>query len=122
MLKSILATGIAGILLMSAPAKSAEETVGGASPDLEPAINGGVSASGLFPSQEMEEEFAAYLRWAKERGISRLAAFEYLIDGGAAHEVSLQNSRMESEFESYMRWVEVQDLSPFYAFMVNDFD
>jgi hypothetical protein len=30
---------------------------------LEPCINGDVSASGTFPTQEMEEQILAYLEW-----------------------------------------------------------
>jgi hypothetical protein len=121
MFKSILVAGIASLFLMSAPVKSAEP-VGGTNLDLEPAINGAVSAIGLFPSQAMEEEFADYLHWAKHRGLSRLVAFESLIDAGSAAEVRLSNEGMEEQFEAYLRWVDEQDLSPFYAFMVSEFD
>jgi hypothetical protein len=106
---------------MSAPAKS-DKPVGSASLDLEPAINGAVSATGLFPSQAMEDQFATYLRWTKERGISRLVAFEALIDAGTAAEVNLSNGHMEEQFEAYLHWVNEQGLSPFYAFMVSNFD
>jgi hypothetical protein len=121
MLRAALVAGIAGLLLMSAPLKSANP-VAGTSLDLEPAINGAVSATGLFPSQAMEEEFAAYLRWTKDEGISRLVAFESMIGAGSTAEVRLSSERMEGEFEAYLRWVDEQDLSPFYAFMVSDFD
>ena len=117
MFKSILVTGIAGLLLLSDPVQPAQPT----SLDLEPAIDGAVSANGLFPTQAMEEAFAAYLRWTKDRGISRLAVFEPLIDA-AAVEASLPNERMATQFDAYMRWVDEQGLSPFYAFMVTDFD
>ena len=30
---------------------------------LEPCINGAVSSTGLFPSQEMEDQIFAYLQW-----------------------------------------------------------
>ena len=30
---------------------------------LEPCINGAVSSTGLFPSQEMENQIFAYLQW-----------------------------------------------------------
>jgi hypothetical protein len=112
---------VAGLLPMSAPVNSAEP-VGGTSLDLEPAINGAVSATGLFPSQAMEEEFAAYLRWTRDRGISPLFAFESLIGPGNAAERRLSSERMEGQFEAYLRWVEEQDLSPFYAFTVSDSD
>jgi hypothetical protein len=121
MFKSALLTGIAGLSLMSAPVESAD-SLHGLNPDLEPAINGIVSANGLFPSQAMEEEFSSYLRWTKERGISRLAAFEPIVEGGDADDASLANQRMEDQFREYLTWVEKRGISPFYAFMVSDFD
>ena len=33
---------------------------------LEPCIDGGVSASGNFPTQEMEDQIYAYRNWASE--------------------------------------------------------
>lgn len=35
---------------------------------LEPCINGQVSASGTFPTQAMEEQIDAYLRWSNRTG------------------------------------------------------
>ena len=40
----------------------------GFSMDLEPCINGAVSESGAYPSQEMEDQIRAYLAWRKEIG------------------------------------------------------
>ena len=34
---------------------------------LEPSINGEVSASGNYPTQEMEEQIYAYLEWQKSQ-------------------------------------------------------
>lgn len=34
---------------------------------LEPCIDGGVSASGNFPTQEMEEQIYAYRNWAADK-------------------------------------------------------
>jgi hypothetical protein len=36
--------------------------------DLEPCINGAVSASGTYPSQAMEDQIQAYLAWSTETG------------------------------------------------------
>ena len=36
--------------------------------DLEPCINGAVSASGTFPSQIMEDQIQAYLVWGTKTG------------------------------------------------------
>lgn len=38
------------------------------SQDLEPCINGAVSASGTFPNQAMERQIGAYLDWAAMTG------------------------------------------------------
>lgn len=90
---------------------------------LEPSINGSVSATGLFPTQEMEEEFAAYLRWTKDEGLSRLAAFEYMIDDkGNSASGRFPTQGMEEQFLAYIRWVDDRKISPFYAFRVSDFD
>lgn len=121
MFKSTLVAGLAGLLLLSGPVDSAQPR-GEASLDLEPAINGAVSANGLFPQQAMEEEFAQYLRWTKEQGVSRLVAFEPLIAVGDVASSRFPSQRMEDQFVAYMRWVDDQELSPFYAFTVTDFD
>jgi hypothetical protein len=118
MIKAILATA-AALLLLSGPVKPND---GGSCLDLEPAINGEVSASGLFPSQAMEEQFAAYLRWTKDRGISRLAAFESRYGEGPEREVPFPSRQMTTQFDAYMRWVDQRGISPFYAFTVMNFD
>lgn len=54
---------------------------------LEPCINGAVSASGLFPTQEMEEQFIRYVRWTRENGLHADYAFEAVrMDRGATHD------------------------------------
>ena len=85
---------------------------------LDPGFNGAVSQSGLFPTQAMEEQFAAYLRWTKERGIDRLAAFESVIDGGASSGFRFPTQSMDEQFSAYIRWVDDEGLSPFYSFIV----
>jgi len=86
-------------------------------PSLEPCVNAGVSRSGLFPTQEMEDQFAAYLQWTKDQGLPRLAAFESIIDGGAESGYQFPTPSMAQQFSAYMRWVASEGLSPFYAFM-----
>ena len=95
---------------------------GGSNTSLEPAINGGVSASGVFPTQEIEDEFLNYLRWTKENGLSRLVAFEPLIENGSGFGYRFPTPSMERQFVAYLRWVEDQGRSPFYAFRVSNFD
>jgi len=86
-------------------------------PSLEPCVNAEVSRSGVFPTQEMEDQFAAYLQWTKDQGLPRLAAFESIIDGGAESGYQLPTPAMAQQFSAYMRWVTSEGLSPFYAFM-----
>ncbi len=121
MFKSVLLTGIVAAFLLSGVARSAE-TAGATSLDLEPAINGAVSATGLFPSQAMEEEFMSYMRWVKAQGTSRLVAFESRIDGDASVNDVLPSQEMAEQFTAYLRWVDEEGLSPFYAFMASDLD
>ncbi len=121
MFKSVLLTGIVGAFLFSGAARSAD-TAGAASLDLEPAINGAVSATGLFPSQAMEEEFMSYMRWVRAQDMSPLVAFESTIDGGAAVNDVLPSQEMAEQFTAYLHWVDDEGLSPFYAFIESDLD
>ena len=59
--KLLSSLSIAGLLATAPLASSAADQ---ANLDLEPCINGGVSASGLFPTQAMEEQFIKYVEWA----------------------------------------------------------
>lgn len=121
MFKDTLIAATTALYLISGPAGSAElsSTV---IQDLEPALNGSVSANGLFPTQAMEEAFTDYLRWVKEQGLSRLAAFEPLVTEGFLASGQFPYQGMEDQFIAYMRWVDSEGLSPFYAFAVTDFD
>jgi hypothetical protein len=121
MFSSILFAGLSGLALLSSSAMSADASATGCV-DLEPAINGSVSADGRFPTQAMEEAFTTYLGWVKEQGISRLAAFESLLEQGASAKGSLPTESMQEQFAAYLRWADDQGLSPFYAFAVTDFD
>jgi hypothetical protein len=87
---------------------------------LEPCLNGEVSASGLFPTQAMEDEYAAYLGWTRERGLGRLAAFEAMIEGRGSVDGRLASRAMEAQFDAYLRWVGERGLSPFLAFTAAD--
>jgi len=91
--------------------------------DLEPCINGEVSAGGRFPNQAMEDAFHAYLRWTKDEGLSPLVAFESVIGGGAADDRrALPTPDMAKQFEAYLRWVDEAGLSPFHAFAASSRD
>jgi hypothetical protein len=121
MFHPLLVSAAITLLLMSGATESSESSDARLL-DLEPAVNGAVSANGLFPAQAMEEAFTAYLRWAKEQGWSRLVAFESLINDDATAGGRLPSQRMQDQFSTYMRWVDDQGLSPFYAFTATNFD
>jgi hypothetical protein len=94
----------------------------GAAPDpdssieSEPCIRGDLSASGLFPTQAMEDAFESYLRWTQVQRLSPLVAFESLIEGGADPDTLLPTRHMAGQFRDYLRWVEEEGLSPLHAF------
>ena len=50
-----------GLVLFAASGILNAETGSSSHLDLEPCINGGVSASGRFPTQAMEDQFHAYV-------------------------------------------------------------
>jgi hypothetical protein len=52
----------------AATTASGRELARRAGVDLEPCINGEVSASGTFPSQAMEDQIGAYLDWSARTG------------------------------------------------------
>lgn len=127
MLKSTLIAGGLALALMNTSPGTAESNP--AVLDLEPAINGAVSASGLFPAQHIEDAFSAYLDWTKEQGISRLAAFESRpghleggLDEAGSRSGRFPSQAMEDSFVAYVQWIDRAGLSPFYAFKVTDFD
>lgn len=117
MLKSTLTAAVLTALLLNAGPGSAEPTRA-FHKDLEPALNGQVSASGLFPTQAMEDAFHAYLRWTKENGLSRLAAFESQYRDTDV----LPSTVMAEQFRTYLAWTETTEARRFHAFQVTNFD
>lgn len=117
MLKSTLTAGALTVLLLNAGPGSAEPARA-FHKDLEPALNGQVSASGRFPTQAMEDAFHEYLRWTKENGLSRLAAFE---SQHRDREI-LPTLAMAEQFREYRAWTERTDARRFHAFQVMSFD
>lgn len=117
MLKPTLITGAIALTLLVTGPRAAEATISPAN-DLEPAIHAEVSASGLFPTQEMEDQFNDYLVWAKANGLSRLVAYE---PRTGAEDV-LPNEAMRDAFEDYLRWAIETGRGRFYAFTVKNFD
>jgi hypothetical protein len=117
MLKSTLIVGAIALTLMASGPRAAEIAVSNAN-ELEPAVNGQVSASGLFPTQEIEDQFNAYLTWTKAQGLSRLVAYE---PRTGAEDV-LPNAGMRQAFEDYLKWAVEGERGRFYAFTTRNFD
>jgi hypothetical protein len=125
MLKSsFLAGGLALLLVSTNPQAAAlDET---SARQLEPALNGAVSATGLFPTQAMEDAFNDYLAWTREQGLSRLAAFEPVVRDFPAGQGSLSGrfptQEMEEQFKEYLAWTGDSQYSLFYAFRAVEFN
>jgi hypothetical protein len=117
MLKSTLAVGTLALTLLVIGPRAAE-AAGSSANTLEPAINGQVSASGLFPTQEIEDQFNDYLAWTKAAGLSRLVAYEPRAGG----EDVLPDQRMRQAFEDYLTWAVETDRGLYYAFTTRNFD
>jgi hypothetical protein len=117
MLKPTLIAGAIILGLFAAGPRAAETPIA-AGNDLEPAINGQVSHRGIFPSQEMEDQFSAYLAWTKAQGLSRLVAYE----PRPGVEDVLPNEGMRQAFEDYLQWAVRTDRGLYYAFTTRNFD
>jgi hypothetical protein len=127
MLKSTILAGSLALLTFNTTPESSE--LDRVAMDLEPALNGAVSASGLFPSQEMEDAFTAYLDWTKAEGLSRLTAFETTektleraLTGDGSQSGRFPTQAMENQFKAYLAWLDGSDAGLFYAFRVTSFD
>ena len=127
MLKSTLIAGAVALAMLNGTPSSSERHH--AVMDLDPALNGAVSASGVFPSQGMEDAFRDYLRWTKAEGLSRLTAFETsertlerAMSGEASASGRFPSQDMEEEFKRYLAWTDDTGQGLFYAFRVTDFN
>jgi hypothetical protein len=125
MLKStFIAGGLALLLINTSPQAAALDETNPR--NLEPAQNGEVSATGLFPTQAMEDAFHDYLAWTKAEGLSRLAAFEAVDrdfpEGEGSMSGRFPNQEMEEQFKEYLAWTTEGKTNLFYAFRVVDFD
>ena len=117
MLKSTLAVGAIALTLFATGPRAAVIAVSNPN-ELEPAINGQVSGSGLFPTREIEDQFNDYLAWTKAQGLSRLVAYE----PRAGAEDVLPNEGMRQAFEDYLKWAVETDRGLYYAFTTRNFD
>ena len=124
MLKSTFIAGGFALLLASATTQAAALNDASAR-QLEPALNGEVSATGLFPSQAMEDAFNDYLAWTKTEGLSRLAAFEPVVrdfpEGQGSLSGRFPNQVMEDQFKEYLAWTGEGHSGLFYAFRAVEF-
>ncbi len=91
--------------------------------DLEPTINGAVSASGRFPSQAMEEAYNAFIAWTEGHGQRGDAAMKYIaqqiepaMNGSVASRGGFPSQAMEDQYQIYLGWTRANGLSDLYAF------
>jgi hypothetical protein len=125
MLKSKFIAGSLALMLVSTSfqAMALDEQ---SARQLEPALNGEVSASGLFLTQAMEDAFNDYLAWTGEQGLSRLAAFEPVARDCPAGQGSLSGrfptQEMEEQFKAYLAWTGDSQHSLFYSFRSVEFN
>jgi hypothetical protein len=116
-------------LLMTSASNVAAEQVALAEAD-QPTVSvtEHVVSEQVFPSDEMAEQFAAYLAWTKEQGLSRLVAFETLrpeqihLSPNLSAQRPLPTPEMAEQFHAYLKWTREKNLGRFYAFQANDFD
>lgn len=122
MIRSALATGMAlSLLLLSSVSSAAQGTT--VVMDLEPAVNGAVSAGGRFPSQEMEDAFKEYVDWTEGHGLRGAAAMKHIgqqlepaMNGGVASHGLFPSQSMEDQYRIYLDWTSNNGLSGLYAF------
>jgi hypothetical protein len=57
------------LLSVLASSGSAAEEITASEQNLEPCINGAVSATGMFPTQATEEQVNAHLAWSAKTGL-----------------------------------------------------
>ena len=127
MLKStFIAGGLVLLLATATPTTQAVALDDASARQLEPALNGEVSATGLFPSQAMEDAFTDYLAWTRTEGLSRLAAFEPVVrdfpEGQGSLSGRFPNQAMEDQFKEYLAWTAEGNSSLFYAFRAVEFN
>lgn len=91
--------------------------------DLEPAINGAVSATGHFPTQAMEDAYNGFIVWTEGHGLSGDAAMKYIgqqiepaMNGGVASRGMFPSQSMEDQYRIYLDWTRANGLSDLYAF------
>ncbi len=124
-LPSLVAGGF-GLLMVSATELAAAPSATAPSPVAVAAQT--APAAGPFPTQEMADQFDAYLSWTKENGLSRLAVFESPDPSRMHHTANLSDAfvlptpEMSEQFAEYLRWTREQGLSEFYAFKVTEYD
>ena len=127
MLKATLVAG--GLALLTANKVPASSEPNRVADDLEPTLNGAVSASALFASKETEASFEGYLDWTKSNGLGRLAAFETTEEtlvrappGEGSQSEHFPTQAMEDQCKVSLTWVDETDAGLFHPFRVTNFD
>ena len=124
-LNTLAAVAVLGTLF-SAGNVSATQPTTAVAVDLDPCLNGQVSASGRFPTQAMENEFNRYLSWVTENGLAIEYALANPLQPAHALEPSMNaqvsasgrfpSQAMEDQFNAYVSWVQSTGLDKLHAF------
>jgi len=124
-LNMLTALAVMGTLFAAGNVSAAQPTTATVA-NLDPCLNGQVSASGRFPTQAMEDEFNRYLSWVAENGLGIEHALANPIEPAHALEPSLNanvsasgrfpSQAMEDQFNAYVSWVQSTGLEKIHAF------
>ncbi len=124
-LNTLTALAVLGTLFAAGTVSAAQPTTATVA-NLDPCLNGQVSASGRFPTQAMEDEFNRYLSWVNENGLGIEHALANPIEPAHALEPSLNanvsasgrfpSQAMEDQFNAYVSWVHSTGRDKIHAF------
>ena len=121
MFKSTLVTSTLLSLLLSTGSFAGQDRA--SVPDLEPAINGAVSAGGRFPTQAMEDAYLDFIAWTEGHGLRGAAAMraieqeiEPAMNGAVASRGVFPSQAMEDQYRAYLDWTRANGLGELYAF------
>lgn len=122
MFKSTVVTSAVLSLLLFSSAPSAVQ-IGATLTDLEPSINGAVSATGRFPTQAMEDAYLGFIDWTDADGLRGAAAMKRIeeqiepaMNGDVSSRGAFPSQAMEDQYRIYLGWTKDNGLSDLYAF------
>ena len=124
-LNTLTALAVLGTLFAAGNVSAAQPATA-TSANLDPCLNGQVSASGRFPTQAMEDEFNRYLSWVTENGlgiehalanpVEPVHALDPSLDAKVSANGRFPSQAMEDQFNAYVSWVQSHGLDKIHAF------